>query len=41
MKEIVCKECGKRFAVADLGRQKVSSAEAERLCGTCWSKKNA
>jgi len=36
MKEIFCKKCGKRFAVAELGRMKVSKAEAETLCGTCW-----
>ena len=39
MKDIVCIECGMNFAVADLGRHKISSAEAEALCGTCWWKK--
>lgn len=40
MKEISCKKCGKRFVVAELGKQKVSYAEAEGLCGTCWWKKH-
>ena len=35
MKKIKCKKCGKRFAVAELPRQKISDAEASGLCGVC------
>jgi len=40
MKYIFCKSCGKRFFVAELGRGKVSLAEAEGLCGQCYAKQN-
>lgn len=40
MKFITCRDCDKRFAVADLGRHRISQAEAEGECGTCWWKKH-
>ena len=37
-KLVVCRRCGKEFVVAELGRQRVSLAEAEGLCGVCYWK---
>jgi hypothetical protein len=40
VKSIECKCCGSSFVVAELGKNRVSLAEAEGLCGSCYWKKH-